>query len=213
MGLPPRDYPSFRAAAQEAAISRLYAGIHFRAAIEHGIEPGHCVGAHMLALPMFALHDALVAHISPLGLPAYRDAPYVAHITLVYSPASTTLQRAKDLIIQMNFGSGFRAEAVPLMGRVGPRVGGKWKLIERIPLAAEWDILSPDRDAVRHSVACTVEAERSYVVHSSAITRDELCSSYTSGCCVCHYPARTCTFNVCPDANASNAARKPAKST
>ena len=31
-GLPPRSFPSFWAAAQEAAISRLYGGIHFRAA-------------------------------------------------------------------------------------------------------------------------------------------------------------------------------------
>jgi hypothetical protein len=43
-GLPPRDYPGFWAAAEECGISRLYGGIHFRAAIERGLEQGACVG-------------------------------------------------------------------------------------------------------------------------------------------------------------------------
>jgi membrane-associated phospholipid phosphatase len=43
-GLPPRDFPGFWAAAEEAGISRLYGGIHFRAAIELGLEQGACVG-------------------------------------------------------------------------------------------------------------------------------------------------------------------------
>jgi hypothetical protein len=49
-GLPPRSYASFRAAAVEAGISRLYGGIHFRAAIERGLEQGRCVGAYANAL-------------------------------------------------------------------------------------------------------------------------------------------------------------------
>lgn len=49
-GLPPRDYPDFWTAANEAAISRLYGGIHFRAAIERGLEQGACIGAHVNAL-------------------------------------------------------------------------------------------------------------------------------------------------------------------
>ena len=44
-GLPARSFPSFEAAAAEAAISRLYAGIHFRPAIEQGIVQGKRVGA------------------------------------------------------------------------------------------------------------------------------------------------------------------------
>lgn len=44
-GLPPRSFPSFAAAAEEAAISRLYGGIHFRAAIEQGLAQGACVAA------------------------------------------------------------------------------------------------------------------------------------------------------------------------
>jgi hypothetical protein len=42
-GLPSRSFPSFTAAAEEAAVSRLYGGIHFRAAIERGLAQGICV--------------------------------------------------------------------------------------------------------------------------------------------------------------------------
>lgn len=44
-GLPARSFTSFQQAADEAAISRLYAGIHFRPAIEHGAAQGKQVGA------------------------------------------------------------------------------------------------------------------------------------------------------------------------
>ena len=43
-GLPPRSFASFWAAADEAGISRLYGGIHFRSAIEQGLEQGRCIG-------------------------------------------------------------------------------------------------------------------------------------------------------------------------
>ena len=49
-GLPARTFASFHAAADEAAISRLYGGIHYRAAIENGLAQGHCVGERVLAL-------------------------------------------------------------------------------------------------------------------------------------------------------------------
>jgi PAP2 superfamily len=49
-GLPPRSYPSFAAAAEEAALSRLYGGIHFRAAIDRGLEQGACIGAYAAGL-------------------------------------------------------------------------------------------------------------------------------------------------------------------
>jgi membrane-associated phospholipid phosphatase len=51
-GLPARGFASFRAAAEEAASSRLLGGIHFRSAIERGLEQGACVGAHAVALEM-----------------------------------------------------------------------------------------------------------------------------------------------------------------
>jgi hypothetical protein len=50
LGLPARSFTSFSEAAQEAAISRLYGGIHFRAAIERGIEQGTCVGKRVSML-------------------------------------------------------------------------------------------------------------------------------------------------------------------
>ncbi|MCA0454678.1 MAG: vanadium-dependent haloperoxidase [Chloroflexi bacterium] len=40
-----RSYTSFEAAASEAAISRLYGGIHYRSAIENGLRQGRCVGS------------------------------------------------------------------------------------------------------------------------------------------------------------------------
>lgn len=43
-GLPARSFPSFEAAAAEAAVSRLYGGIHFRPAIDHGVAMGRKVG-------------------------------------------------------------------------------------------------------------------------------------------------------------------------
>jgi hypothetical protein len=46
--LAPRTFLSFQAAAAEAAISRLYGGIHFRPAIERGIAQGVCVGQQVL---------------------------------------------------------------------------------------------------------------------------------------------------------------------
>ena len=43
-GLPERPFPSFLYASEEAAISRLYGGIHFRDAIEEGIKQGEKIG-------------------------------------------------------------------------------------------------------------------------------------------------------------------------
>ena len=49
-GWGPRTFTSFNAAANEAALSRLYAGIHFRFGIEGGQVQGKCVAAKALAL-------------------------------------------------------------------------------------------------------------------------------------------------------------------
>lgn len=43
-----RSFTSFEAAASEAAISRLYGGIHYRAAIENGLRQGRCIGRNVL---------------------------------------------------------------------------------------------------------------------------------------------------------------------
>jgi hypothetical protein len=43
-GLPVRKFSSFYEASSEAAISRLYGGIHYRPAIEEGLSQGRKVG-------------------------------------------------------------------------------------------------------------------------------------------------------------------------
>lgn len=45
-----RSFSSFYDAANEAAISRLYGGIHFRSAIEDGLQQGTCIGEKVNAL-------------------------------------------------------------------------------------------------------------------------------------------------------------------
>ena len=43
-----RDFTSFMQAAQEASISRLYGGIHYRISLDKGVEAGKKIGAHVL---------------------------------------------------------------------------------------------------------------------------------------------------------------------
>ena len=43
-GLPPRHFNSFLQASEEAAISRLYGGIHYMMAIENGVDQGEQIG-------------------------------------------------------------------------------------------------------------------------------------------------------------------------
>jgi hypothetical protein len=45
-----RPFKSFWEAAEEAGISRLYGGIHFRSAVDKGLEQGRCVGSAVNAL-------------------------------------------------------------------------------------------------------------------------------------------------------------------
>lgn len=47
-GLPSRKFNSFAEASQEAAISRLYGGIHFRDAIENGVKEGEQIGKFLI---------------------------------------------------------------------------------------------------------------------------------------------------------------------
>ena len=48
--LPVRSFASFDEAAEDAALSRLYGGIHYRFASVHGLEQGRCIGAYTNAL-------------------------------------------------------------------------------------------------------------------------------------------------------------------
>jgi membrane-associated phospholipid phosphatase len=47
-GWGPRTFRSFAAAAEEAALSRLYAGIHFRSGVVGGQVQGRCVAEKVL---------------------------------------------------------------------------------------------------------------------------------------------------------------------
>jgi hypothetical protein len=49
-GRNPRNYKNFHEAAEEAGISRLYGGIHFRSAIVDGLAQGRCIGEYTNAL-------------------------------------------------------------------------------------------------------------------------------------------------------------------
>ncbi len=59
-GLPERSFSSFIQASEEAAISRLYGGIHYRPAIELGVVQGKQVGQHVL--DKIRLHNTTVAY-------------------------------------------------------------------------------------------------------------------------------------------------------
>jgi hypothetical protein len=48
-GLPAKDFPSFEAAAQQASISRMYGGIHYKPAIENGLKQGQDLGNFVLS--------------------------------------------------------------------------------------------------------------------------------------------------------------------
>ena len=47
-GLPVRSFPSFNEAASEAAISRMYGGIHYRMAVEIGVKQGRDLGQFII---------------------------------------------------------------------------------------------------------------------------------------------------------------------
>ena len=47
-GLTPRSFTSFNKAAEEAAVSRYYGGIHYNAAIVNGLTEGRKIGNYVL---------------------------------------------------------------------------------------------------------------------------------------------------------------------
>ena len=49
-GLAVRSFPSFHAAAEEAAVSRLYGGIHYPFSNANGLAQGRCIGAYAAGL-------------------------------------------------------------------------------------------------------------------------------------------------------------------
>lgn len=59
-GLPVRSFTSFKQAAEEAAISRLYGGIHFMPAITNGVQEGRQVGEFIVRKVVKKKPEALV---------------------------------------------------------------------------------------------------------------------------------------------------------
>lgn len=60
-GLPVRSFNSFNEAADEAAISRMYGGIHYRAAVEIGVEQGRDLGRYVIEKLNMKVDDAKLA--------------------------------------------------------------------------------------------------------------------------------------------------------
>ena len=72
-GLPVRSFDSFDEAAEEAAISRIYGGIHYRMAAEHGLDQGRSLGqfvtrqVHTRSADALAAQDRAHGSRSPAG--------------------------------------------------------------------------------------------------------------------------------------------------
>jgi hypothetical protein len=73
-GLPPRAFTSFREAAHEAAMSRMYGGIHFRDAAENGLLQGAGIGG------------AVVARINTSGVSTMRRASPPGRLSQAATP-------------------------------------------------------------------------------------------------------------------------------
>lgn len=61
-GLPVRNFKSFRAAAQEAAISRMYGGIHYRAAVDVGLNQGQKLGQFVISTLNMKIENSVATH-------------------------------------------------------------------------------------------------------------------------------------------------------
>ena len=83
---------------------------------------------------MQRLHDALVEAFKPLVTTVYPDDPYLGHMTVYQEATERGMPAARALFEDSDFGSGFDATYVDLMGRRGPAYGGRWELIERVAL-------------------------------------------------------------------------------
>ncbi|MDP6666278.1 MAG: 2'-5' RNA ligase family protein [Dehalococcoidia bacterium] len=81
-----------------------------------------------------ALHDDLVANISPLGKPAYRDDPYRVHMTIVQEVTPEGAEIARNRVAAIDLGDGLAVDSVDLMARDGVAFGGVWRRLERFRL-------------------------------------------------------------------------------
>jgi PAP2 superfamily len=67
--LEPRSFGAFEAAAAEAAMSRLYAGIHYRFDNDHGLAQGRCIGQVIVDRMVFTREGAGDPSIGPYAAP------------------------------------------------------------------------------------------------------------------------------------------------
>ena len=81
-----------------------------------------------------ALHDELVATISPLGKPAYKDDPYGVHMSIVNEAGEQGVEVAMKMLKDVDFGDSLSVSTIDLMGRDGVASGGVWKRLERFEL-------------------------------------------------------------------------------
>ncbi len=84
-----------------------------------------------------ALHDDLVANISPLGKPAYRDDPYRLHMSIVNEVSPEGAEIAQSQVAEVDLGYGIKVDAIDLMVRDGVAWGGVWKCLERFGLGRD----------------------------------------------------------------------------
>ena len=87
-----------------------------------------------LTSDLLALNGALEQAIGPISTAAYSDEPYRAHLTLCQDCSPEQMDHAMRLAAEIDFGTGFLATAIDLMGRIGPAYGGRWESAGRFPL-------------------------------------------------------------------------------
>jgi hypothetical protein len=85
-GLPPRTFASFEAAANEAAISRLYGGIHYRSSVEEGSREGRRIGEYALA--RVHTRGGMVARAVPDAAPNAAPGATALHASVPASVAA-----------------------------------------------------------------------------------------------------------------------------
>jgi 2'-5' RNA ligase len=92
-------------------------------------------GLHMKTTSeMQRLHDDLLAVYARVVTTVYPDDPYRPHMTVYHEATEKGEPAARALFEGTDFGPGFEAFAIDLMGRRGPAYGGRWARIERFSL-------------------------------------------------------------------------------
>ena len=83
-----------------------------------------------------ALHDTLYDAIEPITRNVYgaeAGERFRPHMTLCQELPAEAVEEAKRLAEALDIAKRFRAEAMHLMGLVGPRHGGRWEVVEEFP--------------------------------------------------------------------------------